>query len=390
MNILFISAVLPYPLYSGGQIRMYHLLKRLSKEHSITLLSFIRDKKENTYCKELSFLTHVKTVYRGKALQLKYLLGALGNYSWLLSTYNNNEMKRTINQELGTNNYDLVHIEPFYVYPSLPELSVPLVVSEHNVEYSVYEQFVRKFPLSFLRPFLFLDVVKTRIWEETVWKKANALIAVSQADKVVMESVRKNSVAVVSNGVDCAQYRYMKKAITTDNLRCLFIGDFAWMPNTEAVTVLLKFIWPAIIAAFPKATLTIVGKQFPKTLKSFVDNSITLVHQVSDIRTVYDAHSILLAPMGIGGGTKFKLLEAMASGLVVMTTHEGRMGLGVEPNVDLFEVQTKEEYASAIHTILKHPEKIVTMTKHARNVIEQQYNWDTIAKVLDKTWSEAV
>src|SRR3989339_1286331 len=99
MNILFISAVFPYPLHSGGQIRIYNLLKRLSKKHSITLLSFIRSDKEKEYIKELSFLSHVETVYRGKALQLKYLFGAVGNYSWLLSSYNNSEMRQRINHE---------------------------------------------------------------------------------------------------------------------------------------------------------------------------------------------------------------------------------------------------------------------------------------------------
>jgi len=386
MNILFISAVLPYPLHSGGQIRMYQLLKRVSKKHSITLLSFIRSEKEKEYLKELSFLSRVETVHRGKALQLKYLLGALGNYSWLLSSYNNADMRARITNELATHPYDLVHIEPFYVYPSLPKISIPLVTSEHNVEYAVYEQFVRKFPLPFLRPFLFLDVVKTRIWEESSWKKSNSLIAVSEEDKQAMESVRKNPVTVIPNGVDCTHYVYSKKTINADSLRCLFIGDFAWMPNREAVTTLLTSIWPTISASYPKATLTIVGKQFPKALKAYVNSSVRRVEYVPDIRTVYDAHTILLAPMGIGGGTKFKLLEAMASGLVVISSKEGRMGLLVKPQEDVFEAHTKEEYLEALQTICQHPEKVSVMTKHAREVIEKQYNWDTIAQALDKTW----
>ncbi len=390
MNILFVSAVLPYPLYSGGQIRIYNLLKRLSEKHSITLLSFIRDEKEKEYLHNLSFLSHVETVFRGKALQLKYLLGALGNYSWLLSTYNNNEMKRIINHELGTRNYELIHIEPFYVYPSLPKLSIPLVVGEHNVEYSIYEQYVRKFPLSFLRPFLFFDVVKTRIWEESVWKKASALIAVSDEDKRVMESVRKDPIAVIPNGVDCAHYAYLPKIIEKESLRCLFIGDFAWVPNKEAVLMLLRSIWPKIVSKYPTATLTIVGKQFPKSLKPYVDRSVTLVEKVTDIRTIYNAHTILLAPMGIAGGSKFKLLEAMASGMIVITSKEGRMGLFMKPGVDLIEAEHPDDYVQALDHICANPKETLTMTKHAREIIEKQYNWDRIAGGLDRLWRSCI
>lgn len=365
---------------------MYQLLKRLSKKHSITLFSFIRSSKEKEYLKELSFLNRVETVYRGKALQLKYLLGALGNYSWLLSSYNNSDMRARITHELATHSYDLVHIEPFYVYPSLPKLSIPLVTSEHNIEYSIYEQFVRKFSLSFLRPFLFLDVVKTRIWEETVWKKTQALLSVSEEDRDVMAKVRTGPIIVIPNGVDCTFYTYLQKTINADMLRCLFIGDFAWMPNREAVTTLLRSIWPSITATYPKATLTVVGKQFPKALTAYVSTSVTLVEHVHDIRTVYDAHTILLAPMGIGGGTKFKLLEAMASGLVVITTHEGSMGLAMKPQEDFFEAHTKGEYLKALQTICTYPEKVSAMTKHAREIVEKQYNWDTIAQVMDIAW----
>jgi glycosyltransferase involved in cell wall biosynthesis len=90
--------------------------------------------------------------------------------------------------------------------------------------------------------------------------------------------------------------------------------------------------------------------------------------------------------MGIGGGTKFKLLEAMASGLVVISSKEGRMGLLVKPQEDVFEANTKEEYLEVLQTICHHPEKVSVMTKHAREIIEKQYNWDTIAQILDKVW----
>lgn len=354
------------------------------------MLSFVREQKEKENLKELSFLHHIETVYRGKALQVKYLLGALGKYSWLLSTYNNREMRQIINQELRTRNYELIHIEPFYVYPSLPKLSIPLVIGEQNIEYFIYEQYVRKFPLSCIRPFLFLDVVKTRIWEETAWKKAKELIAVSEEDKAIMEKMRMVPVSVIPNGVDCQQYSYKKRKIDEASLRCLFVGDFAWMPNKGAVKRLLTAIWPAVISAFPKARLTIVGKQFPDSLRTYVTKEVTHIEHVPDMRTVYEAHTILLAPMGISGGTKFKLLEAFASGLVVLTSKEGYKGIRVTPGKDLFEVAAPQEYVQTLRHIVAHPEEAENRTKHARELAAKQYNWDTIAGGLESVWQRAV
>jgi hypothetical protein len=93
MNILFVSAILPYPLYSGGQIRIYNLLKELSKDHRISLYSFIRDEHERKYAGELGFLHDVTMVYRGRGMQLKYLIRSVfGN--------ENGDRKRAIQKVL--------------------------------------------------------------------------------------------------------------------------------------------------------------------------------------------------------------------------------------------------------------------------------------------------
>jgi hypothetical protein len=114
MNILFVSAILPYPLISGGQIRIYNLLRQLSKTHSISLFSFIRNEEERKYVNELGFLKNVTLINRGRGMQLKYLIPSLvSKIPFLLSTYTNNEMKTAISRALEINSFDLIHIEPF-------------------------------------------------------------------------------------------------------------------------------------------------------------------------------------------------------------------------------------------------------------------------------------
>src|SRR3989344_9184440 len=144
MKIVFVSAVFPYPLYSGGQVRVFNLLKRLSTKHDISLFSFIRKDEEEQYKKNVSFCRLVTTVKRGGAWQLRYMARALtSSYPFLLSTYDNELMRRLIEKELQRGKYDIVHIEPGYVWPSLPDTTLPVAVSEHNIEHEIYTGFVK-------------------------------------------------------------------------------------------------------------------------------------------------------------------------------------------------------------------------------------------------------
>jgi glycosyltransferase involved in cell wall biosynthesis len=393
MNILFVSAILPYPLYSGGQVRIYNLLQRLSKNHSITLLAFIRSDTERAYVKHLNFLSKIKMVHRGKALQLKYLVRAFGiyptkldRYPLLLETYNNDEMRDCIAQELHDHAYDLVHIEPFYVYPSLPSLSIPLVIAEHNIEYEVYDTYARTYPVPALRPVLARDAKRIRYWEEKSWGAASEVIAVSGIDGATITDIRKKKTPLVPNGVDIASFRFTQRTFHASQATFLYVGNFAWAPNQGAVAVLLKKIWPAILSKFPDAYLTIVGKQFPERLRSFVTSRVTVKSDIEDITKEYQHHDILLAPMGIAGGSKYKILEAMASGTVVVTTKAGHRGIDCVPNTHIFEAETTEDFIDTITAVYSKPDNANRVTLRARTLIEKKYSWDTIAKELDTVW----
>jgi glycosyltransferase involved in cell wall biosynthesis len=396
MNILFVSAILPYPLYSGGQVRIYNLLKRLSRKHTITLLAFIREDSERNYAKDLNFLSGIKMILRGKALQLKYLVRAFGmnpvkidRYPLLLETYNNEEMKELISNELQDHAYDLVHIEPFYVYPSLPQLSIPLIISEHNIEYEVYDAYARSYPMPLLRPVLIRDAKRIRFWEEKSWVSASDVIAVSENDAAIITTVRKKKTSVVQNGVDIKAFRFSKRSLSVSDASFLYVGNFAWAPNQGAVAVLLKKIWPAILSKFPNARLTVVGKQFPDNLRPFITSSVRIKSDVFDITKEYESHDILLAPMEIAGGSKYKILEAMACGTAVIATQAGIAGIDCTFGIHAMQAETPQDFVNAVESVYQSPEHTIVMTKQARNLIEDKYNWDTIAKELDSVWKKA-
>jgi len=369
---------------------MYNLLKILSKKHTITLFSFIRNEEERKYATSLSFVKNVHMVMRGKGRQVKYILKAFGNFPLLLATYDNHVMQEEIKKELAQNKYDLVHIEPFYVFPSLPPLTLPLVVSEHNVEYDIYQKNAEKIRFLLLKPLAYFDAVKVKIWEEIVWQKAKQVTAVSHEDAEIISASTKKETPVVPNGVDTTAFIYKKRAFKKQHSTCLFVGNFLWAPNTEAVRKLVVSIWPNIIKRYKDAELTIVGKHFPQELKKYVTSSIHVEEYVENIQDAFHASDILLAPMGIGGGTKFKILEAMASGTLVITTPEGRMGISGTSGKEFLESSSVSEFVDAVSTVYDHPSMAQEITKNARTLVEATYDWQSIAEKLDLVWKGSV
>ncbi len=390
MKILFVSAVLPWPLHSGGQIRMYNLLKALSARHEITLVSFIRDASEREYKKHLGFCRNVEVVMRGRAWQPKYMLAALlGKYPWLLATYHNEEMKQLISDLLKGGPFDVVHIEPFYVLPALPPINTPLVVSEHNIEYAVYGAYADLYSVFGLHQLLARDVAKLKKWEHISWRTADKLTAVSKEDAAVMEEYLSHSVTVTPNGVDGALFPYRKIQKQTHPV-VLFVGNFRWLPNREAAEMLVSRIWPGIRTQFPQSKLRIVGRDIPKRFSVAVRLSGgEVLEDVENIADVYAHADVLVAPHAISGGTKFKMLEAMASGLPVVTTHQGMSGLDVIPGTHYFQAETPEEFIAQVAAVWDNTKLTQAVTAKARVLVTERYGWEHIAKTLEGVWKDA-
>lgn len=391
MKILFVSAVMPYPLYSGGQVRIYNLLSRLSKGNEITLCTFLRNEKEKQYERDIPFCNKILTYYRGHAWQPNYVVRSLlGSMPLLLASYDHRAFREAIARELGNRSYDLIHIEPWYVWKSLPKTDIPVVIATHNIEHEVYTEYVRRFWIPLLRPGYYWDVLKLRYWEERIWRSAGELIAVSEDDAAVIRKVVRGDVpvTVVPNGVDVSSFSFKVKD-ESDPPVFLFVGSFTWMQNRDAVLWLMKDIWPTLRARYKGATLRIVGRGMPVKLQSnILREGGTLLEHIEVIEDEFRNADILLAPIRIGGGTSFKILEAMASGVPVVTTSLGASGLAVKNGKELLIGDTSEEILSEVDFLLSSDIRRVAMAREARKKIVQEYAWDTIAKKQEAVWRE--
>lgn len=393
MKVLLLTPYLPYPPSSGGQVRSYNLLKQLYKKHDITLFCYIRSDEEKKYIPELSkYCKKVKVFRRRKAWHpLNVFLSGVTLYPFLVSIYISPAFKKAIAQELRQENYDLIHSETFYVMPNIPKTNVPIFLVEQTIEYLVYQRFVEMMPkyLILAKPALLLDVFKIKWWEKYFWNKAKRLAAMSKEDKDFMEKMDpKLSVDVIANGVDVSHFKSTKRKLQ-ENPTILFVGQFKWLPNKDAAKFLVSKIWPLIRKKYPNANLWIVGRNPTQDIQNLENtDGVKVDGGVEDIRDAYSRSNILLAPIRNGRGTKYKILEAMATKTPIVGTQLAVEGIDVKDGRDVLIAEDAQGLANLTIKILENPKLGEKLAESAYKLVKDQYNWESIAGELDRVYKE--
>ncbi|MDO8658573.1 MAG: glycosyltransferase family 4 protein [Candidatus Levybacteria bacterium] len=397
MKILVVSSYLPYPLHNGGHIRLYNLLKEISKNHEITLVCEKRDYQTEKDVQEMEKICKkVITVRRRKQWAVGNILKTGFSLNpFLIVGHTNKDMKDAILELLSKEKFDLIHVETFYVMQNLPKTQIPIVLAEHNIEHMVYKKFAdRKFLLRF--PF-YLDVLKMKRIEKSFWKKAAKLIAVSEEEKKLMN---REDAAIVPNGVDTTKFQPKADCPLDDKVKnerkILFIGDFKWMQNKDTIEWILKEIWPSFIKISegkPEAKLWIVGKNIPSSIKKLSDGDGSVIFDEDnkqETSEIFKKADLLLAPIRVGGGTSYKILEAMASGVPVITTQLGAEGINAKKNEDILVSDNAEEIAKMVNDILDDEKFYSKISQNARKIVEDKYDWKIIVKKLEGVYQSAI
>jgi glycosyltransferase involved in cell wall biosynthesis len=393
MKILMLTPYLPYPLLSGGQIRTYNLVKNLSKKHQITLFSLIKDEDEKKYvpqlkkfCNKVILLKRTKKPFHIRNI----LLAGFSKYPFLVTRNLPKNGTSKIRQELENENYDLIHAETFYMMPNIPNTKIPTILVEQTIEYLGYESYVKKSKLWPLKPFLYYDIQKINHWEKYFWQKADKLISMSDEDKKFIQNQvgQKLNIEVVANGVDINFFNKTQKELPQDPT-VLFVGTFKWLPNVDAVTFLVEEIWPLILKSLPQAKLHIVGFSPNKKILNYgKQSSIKISGGIKDIRKAYGSAHVLLAPVRSGKGTRFKILEAMATSTPIVATPLAVEGLDVEINKHVLVGKTSQQLAYKTIELLKDKILQHKLAQTGKQLVEKKYGWKVISNKLDQIYQE--
>lgn len=386
-----LTPYLPYPLLTGGQTRSYNLIKRLfSLGHEITLFCLVKSDSERKYVGQLQKFCKEVQVFRRS--EKPWTIGnilrtGLSFYPFLVIRNWAEGEKSAVEQKILEEKFDLIHAETFYVMPHIPQTSIPILLVEQTIEYLVYRHFADELKFSLIKPLLYFDVLKMKYWELKYWKTARRVVAMSLEDKKTMtREIGGLNVDTVPNGVDSEFFG--KRLSPRSKLPVvLYLGNFTWLQNREAVKVLVEKVWPGIKSNIPLVKLWIIGKDAKNFFSDLEENDIR-VEEVSDVREIYQQASVLVAPIYGGGGTRYKNFEAFASGLPVVTTSIGIRGTDANDGFEVIIRDQPEEIAKEAVRLLTDQKLYNRIAENAKVMVRDKYDWDPIAKKLSKIYED--
>jgi glycosyltransferase involved in cell wall biosynthesis len=378
MQLLFLSGWFPYPTNNGSKLRIYNLLRGLAQHHDLTLLAFADQPGIDIHSPELRALCRDIQVVPAKPFDPHRWRARLGFLSLkprsVLDTYSP-EMAQRIEQLISGNNFELVIASQLGLAGYAASFKgVPAIFEE--VELGLfYEQFHRASSL------------RTRFRHGLTWAKHRRYVAgllnhfgactvVSEQERQLLAAIHPGfrTIEIIPNCINLADYAEVRQTPQSNHL--IFTGSFGFAPNYEAMTWFLGQVYPRVQAEIPNVRLTITGDH--RNLPLPPAANVTLSGFVDDIRPLLASAWLSLAPIRVGGGTRLKILEAMALGTPVVATSKGAEGLAVEPDVHLLLADTPQAYAEAVLRLLRQPELRERLAANAYKLVQEKYNWPTV------------
>ena len=311
--------------------------------------------------------------------------------------YTSDAMKQALTEVLREGTFDLVHLDIIHMagYQQMLERAMPrarIVYNWHNIEselmerYSIREQSIPK------RIYASVTARRLRMTEEHILRTAYGHIVCSAREREqLLRRVPEARVEVVGNGVDIGFYRAPDVEPARRD-RLVFVGSMDYHANVDAAVWFSGEIWPHLRNRFPEWRLTLVGSNPGAAVSALAGHpGIEVTGTVPDVRPYYNEAVAAVVPLRTGGGTRLKILEAMASGVPVVSTALGAEGLEVSPGQNILMAENEKDWMLALGSISDGSSLRSMLISEGKHLVATRYDWDILGGALNdiyRHWQE--
>jgi sugar transferase (PEP-CTERM/EpsH1 system associated) len=403
-TILLLTPQFPYPLHQGTTLRNYNLIAGLARRHQVHLISFGDPATSSgTPVDDLCRTVQVfPTPERSTLQRLKGL--AFSRLPDMAQRLPSAAFAGALDATLQRLEPDVVEVEGielaqylFQVASRRESAGRPLLIfDDHNAEYVLqqraFETDVRQPTRWIAAAYSFVQWQRLKGYERRACRAADRVVAVSEPDAAAIRRIAPEvEPVVVPNGVDMEYYSATVPALEASRgpgaLDLVFTAKMDFRPNVDAVLWFAQTVLPQIWRKSPQTRFWVVGKDpHPRLAPLAADPGVVITGWVEDVRPYIAAAALYVIPLRIGGGTRLKVLEAMAMGKAIVSTALGCEGFDLAPGQELAIADTPDEFAAAVLALLHDPGRRENMGHAARQYASSRYDWRMIVPWLERVY----
>jgi sugar transferase (PEP-CTERM/EpsH1 system associated) len=400
MKILFLTPQIPYPPQKGTSMRNWGLVSGLAERHHVSVLSFLDPGQSPVLDDALTATCRIEVIeppVRTLRDRLRdMIVTSKPDMALRLASEPYAERLAVL---MGEEDWDIVHVEGIEMAPYISTTraarrSARIVFDDHNCEYLLQKRaFVTDLRIPRRWPgaaYSFVQWLRLRRYEARACRRADRVIAVSDADAAALHRLVPGvRVTVAPNGIDTRAYRpeitNHKSQISKNGL--VFTGTMDFRPNVDGVLWFAQEVLPRVRAQVPDVHFCAVGQRPHRRLGVLgADPAVTMTGFVEDTRPYITDAAVYVVPLRMGGGTRFKILEAMAMGKPVVSTTLGAEGFPVTHGQELLLADEPEPFADAVVSLLRSPERRETFGRAGRAFVEARYDWRAIVPRVEAAY----
>jgi len=396
VKVLFVSPFLPYPPVAGGHRQVWTWLTRLAKKHEAAFVGFYERETEAPNADELSqHCLHVRVRLRKPTPHASSSFAQLPRW---VTEFASQELAGDVADVTRSFHPDVVQ----FLHSNMAQYrrytdGAAAVVTALDIAFVAHR---RRIALSqgLERLRARLEWLRMLRHEAAMFARADHVIAVSERDAETIRSVaRHDRVTAVPPGVDKEQL--VPRERRPEPGRVLYLGHMEHYPNLDGLLYLYRSVWPHLRHAHPNVKLIVAGGGTREELKRAAPDTLTRMERdatveiagfVPDLEAAMDGSAAMAAPLRLGSGVRNKVIEAMAAGLPVVTTHLGAEGLAVESGRQLLIADEPAAFARELVRLLKDPHLQGRLSEAGRKLVARDHDNDRVVARLEKALLRAV
>lgn len=391
MNVLFLSPYPPYPPTFGGSVRIFSLMRETARRHRVFSLSY-----EGTLDHEVDRRPFEELCQRivevprpPERKRLRQLLSLASPHSFQRASHETAALQQALDELVAEELIDVVVIEFSQMgYVRIPP-GVAVVVDEHNVEWDLLRREAEHAPSALRRLYQSREWVKFREEERALLRRADVVTVTSDRDRaLLLQDDPRLPIRVVANGVDTDACAPAPGPGEPGLL--VFTGTMHYHPNEQAAAYFVQEILPLVRERVPAARFVGAGGKVPASLAALTCDHVAFTGYVDSMDEWFADAAVLVVPLLVGGGTRFKVVEGLSFQRPVVSTSLGAEGLDVTHGADVLLADDPRAFADAVVELLQDRGRADELAATGRRLVEARYAWRVLGRHFEAALCEAV